>query len=166
MSIGIAARVGLGLLAVVAGLYLPGLAPGGTAPYHPPPQPALWDRLLGVWAHWDGLWYLQIATAGLPARRRHHGVLPALSLAGRGARVVAGRAVLWAGVILSALCFLAALALIYDLVRRDYPLVRPHETAGDLSTRTMLYLAVFPMAFFFWAVYSESLFLLLAVGTF
>ena len=66
---------------------------------------------------------------------------------------------------MSALCFLAALALIYDLVRYDYPLVRPHATAADLPNRTVLYLATFPMAFFFWAVYSESLFLLLAVGT-
>src|SRR5689334_6819963 len=64
LAVWLGARVAVSVLAFVAGLYLPSLPPGGTAPYHPPPQPIEWDRLLGVWAHWDGLWYLQIATAG------------------------------------------------------------------------------------------------------
>jgi hypothetical protein len=165
VSIGVGARVGLGLLAVLAALYLPGLAPGGTAPYHLPPQPAWWDRLLGVWAHWDGLWYLQIATVGYRPDDGTTAFLPLYPWLVGGLGTLLGGRHLWAGVILSAGCFLAALALIYDLVRYDYPLMRPHETAAGLPTRTVLYLATFPTAFFFWAVYSESLFLLLAVGT-
>src|SRR3954462_1634598 len=64
LAIWLGLRVGLSLLALLAGLYIPSRLPGGTAPYHPPPLPALWDRLLGVWSRWDGQWYLQIASVG------------------------------------------------------------------------------------------------------
>src|SRR5215218_6758670 len=64
LAIWLGLRVGLSLLALLAGLYIPSRLPGGTAPYHPPPLPALWARLLGVWSRWDGQRYLQIATAG------------------------------------------------------------------------------------------------------
>src|SRR5689334_19779416 len=159
-------RLGLTLLAVLAGMFLPSLPPGGTAPYKLAPLPGVWDRLLNTWAHWDGLWYLQIATAGYHSNDGTTAFLPLYPwLVGALGWLLGGR-VLWAGMILSALCFLATLILLYDLVRRDYPLIRPGDTARDLPARTIFYLAVFPMAFFLWAVYSESLFLLLAVGMF
>ena len=160
LAIWLGARVGLSLLAFVAGLFLPSLPPGGTAPYPAPVLPVVWDRLLGVWAHWDGLWYLQIATAGFAPHNGTTGFLPLYPwLVGALGFLLGGR-VLWAGVVLSSAAFLAALVLLWDLVRGD-------DGAGDgAADRSVLYLTLFPTAFFFWAVYGEGLFLLLAAGRF
>jgi hypothetical protein len=147
-------------------MFLPSLPPGGTAPYKLAPLPGVWDRLLNAWAHWDGLWYLQIATAGYRPDNGTTAFLPLYPWLVGGLGWLLGGRVLWAGILLSSLCFLGALFLLYDLVRRDYPLIRPGDTALALPGRTVFYLAIFPLAFFFWAVYSESLFLLLAVGVF
>jgi hypothetical protein len=46
--------------------------------------------------------------------------------------------------------------LLHRLVRFDFH--------GEDAGRTIFYITAFPMAFFFWAVYSEALFLLLSVG--
>src|SRR5215210_4528689 len=68
LSVWLGARIGLTLLAFLAGLMLPGLAPKGTANwYGSPGGPELTgfvDRIAGVWTRWDGQWYLKIATEG------------------------------------------------------------------------------------------------------
>jgi hypothetical protein len=67
-------------------------------------------------------------------------------------------ALLIAAFVISLAAFLAALVLLYRLTELELgrPLARP----------TLLLLAVFPAAVYFGAPYSESLFLLLAVGSF
>ncbi|MDQ2807493.1 MAG: hypothetical protein M3Z04_11370, partial [Chloroflexota bacterium] len=158
MAVWLALRLGLTLLAVLAGLSLPSRTPGGTAPYHLPPAPALWDRLVGVWAHWDGLWYLQIASGGYRADDGTTAFLPLYPWAVGALGTVLGGRYLVAGVLLSSLIFAGVLLLLYRLVRDQYsPALAPAAT---------LALAVFPTAFFFWAIYSEGLFLLLALAMF
>ena len=151
-------RLGLAVLAVLAGLSIPGRPPGGTAPYHLPPLPALWDRLVGVWAHWDGLWYLQIATAGYHRADGTTAFLPLYPWAVGVLGTLLGGRPLVAGVLFSAAVFAGVVVLFYQLVRDSY--------APALASRAVLYLAIFPTAFFFWAIYSEGLFLLLALGMF
>ena len=63
----------------------------------------------------------------------------------------------WPGVLISNVAFLGALALLYQLVQLDF--------SRAVARRTLLYLALFPTAFYFSAVYSESLFLLVSVGS-
>ena len=60
--------------------------------------------------------------------------------------------------LISNLCFLAALVVLYRLVELDF--------SAPVARRTVLYLALFPTAYYFSAVYSESLFLLLTVAAF
>jgi mannosyltransferase PIG-V len=158
LAVWLALRVGLTLLAILAGLAIPSRIPGGTAPYPAPALPAFWDRLVGVWAHWDGLWYLQIATAGYHPGDGTTAFLPLYPWAVGLLGLLLGGRYLVAGVILSSLIFAGVLILLYRLVREQY--------APDLAPRAVLYLAIFPAAFFFWAIYSEGLFLLLALGMF
>ena len=75
---------------------------------------------------------------------------------------VLGRALgghpLLAGVLLSTACAAVAFVLLHRLVRERFD--------DGVADRTVLLLALFPTSLFLTAVYSESLFLLLAIGTF
>lgn len=63
-----------------------------------------------------------------------------------------------AAVLISHICFLLALYVLYDLCRKKW--------SDHTASMTLIYLVCFPTAFFFSAIYTESLFLLLTVGTF
>ncbi|MFL5732564.1 MAG: mannosyltransferase family protein [Chloroflexia bacterium] len=160
VSVWLGARIAITVLAFVAGLMLPGLDPKGTANwYGSPGGPILTgvvDRLGGVWTRWDGQWYLKIATEGYHRDDGSAAFFPLYPWLVSGTGWLAAERYIWAGILLSSLFFLAALILLHRLVRLDF---HPAD-AG----RTTFYLAAFPMAFFFWAVYSESLFLFLSVG--
>ena len=114
---------------------------------------------IDVWARWDSDWYLLIAEegyAGAPSSTpAFFPLYPALvALVGRA---LAGHYVL-AGVLVSLAACLAAFALLHRLA-----LPRLGEEG---ARRAVLYLALFPTALFLQAVYSESLFLALALATF
>jgi hypothetical protein len=133
------------------------------------PNAAHWDdpsltRDLGwvtdVWARWDSVWFLRIAEHGYGAAA--HGAAAAfyplypLSLAGVG-RAFGGHYVV-AGIVVSLAAALAAFVLLYRLTET--------RLGPEGARRAVLYLAVFPMALFLGAVYSESMFLALAIGAF
>jgi Gpi18-like mannosyltransferase len=63
-----------------------------------------------------------------------------------------------AGMVIANASFLGALVVLRDLVGREFD--------TDVARRTILYLAIFPTAFFYFAPYSESLSLLLSLGAF
>ena len=132
------------------------------------PNAAHWDdptltRDLGwvtdIWARWDSVWFLRIAEHGYGAT---HGVAAAfyplypLSVAGAG-RVFGGHYVV-AGIVVSLAAALAAFVLLYRLTET--------RLGPEGARRAVLYLAVFPTALFLGAVYSESMFLALAIGAF
>ena len=156
----IGARIGLTVLAFLAGLMLPGLDPKGTANWYGSPGGPLLngvvDRIAGVWTRWDGQWYLKVATEGYHKDDGSAAFFPLYPWLVSAVGWLAAERYIWAGILISSVFFLAALILLHRLVRLDF---HPAD-AG----RTIFYLAAFPMAFFFWAVYSESLFLFLAVG--
>ncbi|HZQ66367.1 MAG TPA: glycosyltransferase family 39 protein [Gaiellaceae bacterium] len=112
-----------------------------------------------VWARWDSVWFLRIAEHGYGAAS---GVAAAfyplypLTLAG-GGRVLGGHYVL-AGILISLAATLVAFQLLYRLAEE--------RLGAEGARRAVLYLAVFPMSLFLQAVYSESLFLALALGAF
>src|SRR5436190_11062336 len=139
---------------------IPGMIPRGNAMWYGSPGGPLLngitDRLAGVWTRWDGQWYLKIATEGYHNGNGTAAFFPLWPWLVSGVGWLAGERYIWAGILLSSLFFLAALLLLHRLVRLDF---HPAD-AG----RTTFYMAIFPMAFYFWAVYSESLFLFLTVG--
>jgi len=124
--------------------------------------PAL-THALGGWlsplARWDAVWYLGIADSGYDGVRS--AFFPAYPLLVRALGQLGGGsrgALLAAAYAISLAAFVAALALLHRLVALE--LGRP------LAAPTLLLLAVFPASLYFGAPYSESLFLLCAVGAF
>jgi hypothetical protein len=129
------------------------------------PKAARWDDVslthdLGsvtdLWARWDAVHFLSIAEHGYSsAETAFYPLYPALVAAvGR----VLGHHYVLAGVLVSLAATLAAFVLFQRLAQ---PLL-----GEEGSTRALVYLALFPTAFFLQAVYSESLFLFLSLGAF
>src|SRR5215212_9899023 len=159
-------RLAVLLVAVFAALSF-GPATGGRAAENaakfdtPHLTQALADPLLSPLARWDAVWYLRVAETGYGESEARAAFFPLYPLlvrtlatpfgASAGAQLVAAYAV-------SLAAFLGALVLLYRLAEL--------ELGRRLARPTLLLLAVFPAAVYFGAPYSESLFLLLAVGTF
>jgi mannosyltransferase PIG-V len=132
------------------------------------PEAARWDdpsvtRDLGwvtdVWARWDSVWFLRIAEHGYGslegAAAAFYPLYPAT--VGLLGRVFLGHYLL-AGIVVSLAATLAAFVLFHDLAET--------KLGAEGARRAVLYLALFPMALFLQAVYSEALFLLLSVAAF
>jgi hypothetical protein len=122
---------------------------------------ALADPLLAPLARWDAVWYLRIAESGYAGSEARAAFFPLYPLAVRALATPFGAspaALLAAAYMVALGAFLGALTLLHRLVELELgrPLARP----------ALLLLAVFPGALYFGAPYSESLFLLLAVGAF
>lgn len=132
------------------------------------PEAARWDdpsvtRDLGsvtdIWARWDSIFFLRIAEHGYEHLSRSATAFFPLypAIVGMVGRVFFGHYVL-AGIAVSIAAGLAAFVLLYRLAEI--------HLGAEGARRAVLYLAVFPMALFFQAVYSESLYLLLSLAAF
>jgi hypothetical protein len=108
-------------------------------------------------ARWDSVWYLTVARAGYAHQRDRMVYFPLYPLLIHVAAWVV-RSELVAGVLISLVAFTVALFLLMRLVRLDF--------GEEIASATVLLIAFSPMAFFFSAVYTESLFLALSVGAF
>jgi hypothetical protein len=122
------------------------------------PTPGGHGYWLNLWANWDGAWFIRVAQHGYGhdiARAAFYPLYPwLLAVVGR---VFFGHYVA-AGVVIS----LAAAAAAFVLLRRLTAL----ELGEEAARRATLLLAIFPLSFFLQAVYSESLFLMLALAAF
>jgi Mannosyltransferase (PIG-V) len=112
--------------------------------------------LVAPLAVWDGGWYVRIARHGYGRRQESAAFWPLYPLLLRLGHWLTGLPYDAVGVVLSNAAFLAALVALFALVRADYGLA--------IATRTVWLVALWPLSFFFSAVYTESLFLLLTVG--
>jgi hypothetical protein len=121
-----------------------------TAPFH-----YFENLLIAPFARWDSVWYLAIAQGGYDHQAARTAFFPLYPLLMRGLGIVIGSNLL-AGICISLAAFLAALVLLYRLVAL--------ELDDELARITVLLIAFCPMAYFFSAVYSESLFFALSVG--
>jgi hypothetical protein len=111
-----------------------------------------------VWARWDSNWYLRIAESGYSWPSSTPAFFPLYPVLVAGLGRVLGNHFLLAGLVVSLAACAAAFVLLHRLVR---------DRLGALvARRSVLYLALFPTSFFLGAVYGESLFLALAIGTF
>jgi len=124
------------------------------------------------WNHWDAINYTSIAQHGYQ-NTYDLAFFPLFPfLVACISQVLGSWSYILAGTIVSNAALFGALVIIYHLIakqRRQWTDSEDHYSEvsnGALAHRTLLYLCVFPTAFFFFAAYNESLYLLLASGTF
>ncbi|OLB43076.1 MAG: hypothetical protein AUI01_00955 [Ktedonobacter sp. 13_2_20CM_2_56_8] len=114
--------------------------------------------ILASWNHWDAANYVRIAQFGYqtPYDVAFFPLFPLLITA--FAHILGSWSYLLVGTTISNAALLGALFVIYQLAV---------EAGGEqVAQRTLLYLCIFPTAFYFFAPYNESLFLLLTASTF
>lgn len=111
--------------------------------------------LAGSADRFDSGWYLGIAEHGYTSLRAT-AFFPAYPFLIRAVALFTGSNVI-AGVLISAISFFAALVLLHKLTEL--------ELGRRTADATVLLMAFAPLSFFFTAIYTESLFLLLSVGT-
>ncbi len=132
------------------------------------PDAARWDdpsvthdlgAVTDVWARWDSVWFLRIAEHGYEHLSSSATAFFPLYPAAVGllGHVLLGHYVL-AGIVVSLTTGLTTFVLLYRLAEE--------KIGADGARRAVLYLALFPMALFLQAVYSESLYLMLTVVAF
>ncbi len=127
-------------------------------------EPGVFDRLSLLAMRGDGGWYLHIADRGyerIPfdqTQPRNWAFFPLWPLVWRAAATVTGGFLL-TGIVLSNLCFFFALLLLHRLAIA-------FGLDDGVADRTVFYVAAFPTSYFFSLPMSESLFLLLTVGSF
>lgn len=110
--------------------------------------------LLDVLARWDSAWYANIALVGYRFATDHPSniaFLPAYPIIIKAGSLVTGN--VWiSGILVSNLAFLGSLMVLFKLTC----LKLDRAAAG----RAVLYTSIFPAAFFFYSMYSESVYLL------
>jgi hypothetical protein len=166
LRVAVSTRAAVLLVAVFAALSF-GPATGGLARKNaekfddPSLTHVLADPVLAPLARWDSVWYLRIADSGYGDSAPRAAFFPLYPLLVRAVATPFGAsegALLVAAYALSLAAFVAALFLLHRLTEL--------ELGRRVARPTLLLLAVFPAAVYFGAPYSESLFLLLAVGAF
>jgi mannosyltransferase PIG-V len=131
---------------------------GLTAPFGP-----AGDVLVAPAARWDSVWYLAIALGGYGEEATRTAFFPLYPLLVRvvgapGALVADDLAAyLLAGIAVSLAAFAAGLYVVHRLTAL--------ELGEDVARTTVWLVALFPTAFAFSAVYTESLFLALSAGS-
>lgn len=126
--------------------------PDGT----PLPLTSGWHNAITDWNREDANWYLYIAAHGYSGHDATAAFFPGYPMLVRLAGYLCFGHLLLAAYLVSNAALLAAMVLLYRLTEREYDLVT--------ARRTVLYLAIFPTALFLFGLYSESLFLMFAVG--
>jgi len=113
-------------------------------------NPFLW-----AWANFDGVHYMSIAKNGY--LQFQQAFFPFFPLVVRFFSRLTGEYLI-SGLLVSNLSFFLALYLLFRLITLDFK--------EKVAKRAILFLLVFPTAFYFGSLYTESLFLLLSVASF
>jgi hypothetical protein len=119
---------------------------------------ALHEILVAPWTRKDAGWFVHIAREGYAVGSGRPAFFPLYPLLVRIVGVLMFGNYWLAGVVVSLACYAGAMLLLYRLTAA--------ETDSRTAAATVLLISVFPTAFVFGAVYSESLFLLLTVAAF
>jgi hypothetical protein len=127
-------------------------------PHVYPVSPVDTTALLTSWNHWDAANYTRIAQFGYQTIY-DTAFFPLFPLLIKGIAFLFGNnGYIAIGMLLSNLALLGALFVLYQIAS---------DMLGEqVGRRTLLYLCIFPTAFFFFAAYNESLFLLLTASSF
>lgn len=127
-------------------------------PHVYPNTPVDIPGLLGSWNHWDALRFIDVALRGYKTPDDTP-FFPLMPLLIRGGTLLLGNHFYLAvGMLISNAALLGTLFVLYQLAT---------DALGEqVSRRTLLYLCIFPTAFFFFTAYNEALFLLLTSSAF
>lgn len=113
--------------------------------------------LFSSWNHWDAANYVRIAQYGYERVDLAFFPLFPLLIAAIG-HLLGSWSYLLVGTLISNAALFGMLCVLYYLAA---------DIAGDeIAQRSLLYVCIFPTAFFFFAAYNESLYLLFATATF
>ncbi len=111
-----------------------------------------WEK----WADWDGSFFLSIAERGyIPHHTPFFPLYPTLI---KTISAISPLNSFWSAFLISQLSALLAVFFFYKLVLLDYP--------QDRAKRSVFLLLAFPTSFYLGAIYSEPLFLFLAISAF
>jgi hypothetical protein len=110
---------------------------------------------LRAWRHWDAVWFLRIADHGYGLKRA--AFFPLYPILVRYVGRVVGNTSL-AGILVAVICLALAMVLLYRLVAEEFD--------QRVALWTVLLLSAAGTSFYFQAIYSESLFLLLTLASF
>lgn len=146
----VALRVSLEFVAVLATSHLPeqeGLHPVFHASTN------IW---LDVWARWDSQWYLYIARLGYSSHSELVAFFPLYPVLMSTAATFLRHNYVLAGIVVSSVALFVALVYLFKLAELEFD--------RAVAERTVLYTAIYPLALFFLAVYTESLFLAVTVA--
>jgi hypothetical protein len=140
------------LAAYLTEIAFPGMS--GEGYYHVNPN-NIW---LDVWARWDSGFYLSIINTGYEytiGLQSNVAFFPLYPLLVKWLSDILGN-VLLAGIIVSNALLYGSLIFLYRLTE--------HELDSESAERAVFYIAAFPTAFFFSAIYTESTFLFFSIG--
>lgn len=115
------------------------------------------NRFLTTWAQFDGVHYLTIAENGYQGTGLIQAFFPLYPLLIRWLSFGFLNKIA-IGIVISILSFLGALYFLYRLISLDEPKI--------VAVKSLMEVMLFPTAFFFIALYTESLFLLFVVTSF
>jgi Predicted integral membrane protein len=117
------------------------------------------QTFVDTWQQWDAKIYVQIARDGYQSPYYTLAFFPLFPLfITFFAHLLGHNSYFLVGMLISNVALLGALFLLYQLAA---------EAGGErVARRTILYLCIFPTAFFFFTAYNESLFLLLTLSVF
>ena len=150
------ARVALSIVAVLAvGTVEP---PSSAAAEALVPATPGWHNALDGTDRWDAGWYEHLAIDGYSSQEGIAAFFPGYPLTIRALVAATPLSVFDAATLVSNISFLAALIVLYALTAREYSV--------EVGRRAVVLIACFPVSFFFFAPYSESLFLLLSLLAF
>ena len=114
-------------------------------------------HLVDIWAHWDGVWFVRIASRGYE-HSDSAAFFPLYPLLMRGLAPLTGGNYVIAGVVISLATYGVAMVLLYKLAAKLFDPV--------VAAWTVAFVSWFPTSTVFSAVYSESLFLMLTLMAF
>jgi hypothetical protein len=121
---------------------------------------------LDIWGVWDSYWYINIAKDGYSAEigtsfsktQANYAFFPLYPMLMRLIGTILGNKYYIAGIIVSNVCLLVACFFLYKLIKL--------KLDPNISLRSLKYLIVAPTAFILSGVFTESLYLMLAVFCF
>jgi hypothetical protein len=114
-------------------------------------------RLIDTWAHWDGVWFVRIASRGY-AHPDSAVFFPLYPLLMRCLAPLTGGNYVIAGIVISLAAYAVAMVLLYKLAAKLFD--------PTVAAWTVMFVSWFPTSTVFSAVYSEALFLMLTLAAF
>lgn len=134
------------------------------------------ESVIGIWQPWDSQWYMKIARDGYfsgkigdLSDKAIFAFFPFYPLLIYLFNFVFNNLIV-SGLLVSFICSLISIIFLYKLVSLDFPeqeeSITKREFVKSTAKRSVLFFLIFPTAFFFTSVYTESLFIMLVILSF